>query len=282
MTTTEIRTTASPERYAVFGNPIKHSRSPEIHHAFAQQTGENIEYDKTLVGLNDFPQTVSAFFDAGGAGLNVTVPFKEEAFRFADTLTPRARAAQAVNTLKRQQDGTVLGDNTDGEGLVSDMLERLGWQLENASVLIVGAGGAVRGVLLPILERNPQRVTIANRTLAKATALVDQFGEFGSLSACEFSALPHGAFDIIINGTSASLSGELPGIKGECFSASSCVYDMVYAKDLTPFLAFAHQCGVDRTRLADGLGMLVGQAAESFALWRGKKPDVSPVIDSLR
>lgn len=271
-----------PDRYAVFGNPIEHSKSPEIHRAFAKQSAQDIEYDKTLVDINEFSQKVDSFFAEGGRGLNITVPFKQLAFEYARILTPRAKAAGAVNTLVLQQDRSVLGDNTDGVGMVSDIVDHLHWQLQDKDILIVGAGGAVRGVLLPLLEQKPANITIVNRTQSKARSLIKEFAEFGQLSACDFNSVPDRAFDVIINGTSASLSGELPPVPISSFAPTTYVYDMVYDNELTPFLRYAADQGVVREQLADGLGMLVGQAAESFYLWRHIKPDVAPVIELLR
>ncbi|VUD64290.1 Shikimate dehydrogenase (NADP(+)) [Thalassocella blandensis] len=272
----------APARYAVFGNPIAHSKSPEIHQAFARQTQQNIEYSKKLVEPEAFSSVTDAFFAEGGMGLNITVPFKQEAFNYAKVLTPRARAAGAVNTLAKQEDGTIIGDNTDGVGLVSDMLHRLQWTLKDKTVLIIGAGGAVRGVLLPLLHTEPASLTIVNRTSAKAKALAEHFVDYGEITACDFNSLQGSSFDIVINGTSASLSGELPPIPISTFTPETCVYDMVYDIGLTPFLQFAKDQGVTATHLADGFGMLVGQAAESFYLWRGVKPDIAPIIEQLK
>ena len=275
-------TSPKPPRYAVFGNPIAHSKSPEIHHAFAEQTKQELEYTKQLVDKDEFKLAADQFFSDGGKGLNVTVPFKQEAFDYADVLTPRARAAGAVNTLAKQEDGAILGDNTDGEGMVSDMLERLHWTLKDKTILVVGAGGAVRGVLLPLLQAEPTNITIANRTASKAKQLAESFSDYGELYATDFHELQGSSFDIVINGTSASLSGELPPVPISAFTEDTCVYDMVYDHALTPFLQYAHDQGVKREHLADGFGMLVGQAAESFHIWRGVKPDISPVITLLR
>ncbi len=268
------------DQYRVFGNPIAQSKSPEIHRRFAEQTGEALHYDKQLVELDGFVAATQAFFEAGGQGLNITVPFKLEAFDFAQQLTERAQTAGAVNTLKRLGDGRVLGDNTDGQGMVSDMVEHLGWTLENKTVLILGAGGAVRGVLQPLLEQSPAKVVIANRTIVKALTLVRQFKTFGKVQACGFADLQDQQFDVVINGTSASLSGELPPLPDHLLNSAAVCYDMMYAAEPTVFLQWAQQHGA--ADCADGLGMLVGQAAEAFYLWRGVKPEVAPVIDWLR
>lgn len=271
------------DRYAVCGNPITHSKSPQIHQAFAKQVGHEIEYEKRLIELGHFAADASTFFDQGGCGLNITVPFKEDAFAFADQLSERAKAAGAVNTLAKQADGSILGDNTDGYGLVSDIKQRLGWQLAGASILVLGAGGAVRGVLLPLLGETPLSITIANRTVSKAQGLAEMFAENGNINACGFDELgPESTarFDIIINGTSASLSGELPPIGQACVQANTKVYDMVYGAEPTAFMRWASELGAKD--VSDGLGMLVGQAAESFLIWRGAKASIDPVIQLLR
>lgn len=270
----------SIDRYAVFGNPIGQSRSPDIHTAFAEQTGQSLTYTRQLVDLGKFRQTADEFFASGGKGLNVTAPFKGDAFEYAQQLTERAKVAGAVNMLALQQDGTVLGDNTDGIGMVLDMTQRLGWSLKDKTILLLGAGGAVRGVLLPCLEEKPRALTIANRTVAKAEELARRFSAFGAVEACGFDELDERQFDLVINGTSASLSGELPSIAASVFAPGAAVYDMMYAAELTPFLDWARAQGVNQ--LADGLGMLVGQAAESFYLWRGIRPALEPVLESLR
>lgn len=271
------------DRYAVVGNPIAHSKSPLIHAAFAEQTGQAVSYTKQLIAEDAFTKEVAAFFAQGGKGLNVTVPFKEQAVTFATTLTQRATLAGAVNTLALQADGSVLGDTTDGIGLVND-LKKQGFALQGARVLVLGAGGAVRGVLEPLLAEQPREVVIANRTLSKAQTLAELFAPYGTIRACSFDALNEEAlgFDTVINGTSASLSGDLPPVPASIFAAKSTTgaYDMMYGQTLTPFLQWAksHQVAV----LADGLGMLVGQAAASFNLWRGVMPQTQSVIEQLR
>jgi shikimate dehydrogenase len=268
------------DRYAVFGNPIAHSRSPDIHAAFAEQTDQQLVYTKQLVEPGRFREAADEFFRAGGQGLNVTVPFKEDAFQYADDLTQRAKTAGAVNTLILRPDGSVLGDNTDGIGMVRDITERLGWPLQGKRVLLLGAGGAVRGVILPCLEEKPVSLTIANRTVAKASDLAASFSHIGKVEACGYDALDERQFDLVINGTSASLQGDLPPIPTTVFAPNAAAYDMMYSAQLTPFLAWAQAQGV--TALADGLGMLVGQAAEAFAQWRGVQPDPTPVLKALR
>lgn len=268
------------DRYAVFGNPVEHSKSPLIHQAFAVQTGEAIEYSKQLVELDKFDHAADTFFAEGGKGLNITVPFKQEAYSYAARLTARARHAGAVNTLAMQDDGTILGDNTDGIGMVRDMLANLGWQIKGKKVLILGAGGAVRGILEPLLVQLPQHVVIANRTLSKALQLAKGFAEMGYLLGCDYEMLKGQQFDLIINGTSASLAAQLPPLPDGLLAAQACCYDMMYAAQPTVFLVWAKQQGA--ASVADGLGMLVEQAAESFRLWRGVSPNTAPVIAGIR
>ena len=269
------------DKYAVFGNPIDHSKSPDIHRQFAEQTGQSLSYEKQLVDPQGFEAAADAFFAGGGKGLNITVPFKQDAYAYVARTTPRARRAGAVNTLSLEADGTILGDTTDGVGLVSDIKHNLGWQIRHKKVLILGAGGAVRGVLEPLLEEQPQHIIIANRTVDKALQLAKGFADFGYLLGCGFDMLDEQQFDVIINGTSASLQGELPPLP-ECLinaDGSTVCYDMLYGAEPTPFMQWAAERGA---KVSDGLGMLVGQAAESFALWRGVRPETAPVISRLR
>ncbi len=267
------------DHYAVFGNPIEHSKSPEIHRNFAELTGEAVVYEKQLVDVDSFESAATAFFKTG-KGLNITVPFKLEAYSFAARLTERARRAGAVNTLAMQTDGTILGDNTDGIGMVSDIVDNLGWIVENKKVLILGAGGAVRGILQPLLDQNPKALVIANRTVEKAKQLAKGFSELGSVEGCGFEHLSDFKFDIVINGTSASLAGDLPPLPDTLLAKGACCYDMMYGAEPTVFMHWAKEHGA--TAVADGLGMLVGQAAESFKLWRGVKPEVQSVIEKQR
>ncbi|GAB3110977.1 shikimate dehydrogenase [Aestuariicella hydrocarbonica] len=268
------------DQYRVYGNPIAQSKSPQIHQQFANQTGESLNYEKQLVPVNGFADAAKAFFAEGGCGLNITVPFKLEAFQFATRLTERARNAGAVNTLKALDNGDILGDNTDGQGMVSDIVNHLGWSLKDKTVLLLGAGGAVRGVLQPLLEQEPTKVVIANRTVAKALTLVREFKRYGKVQACGFADLAGQQFDVVINGTSASLSGDLPPLPEHLLSEQAVCYDMMYGAEPTVFMQWASAHGA--TSVADGLGMLVGQAAEAFYLWRRVKPEVAPVIQSLR
>ncbi len=265
--------------YAVFGNPIAHSKSPFIHRQFAEQTGEDIAYTKQLVPQGEFEAAANAFFAQGGKGLNITVPFKLEAYGYAARLTQRARRAGAVNTLALQHDGTLLGDNTDGIGMINDM-HNLGWKLADKKVLILGAGGAVRGILQPLMEHKPAGLAIANRTLHKAEQLAKGFHDLGDIEALSFEQLEGRQFDLVINGTSASLSGDLPPLPEGLLAPDASCYDMMYGAEPTAFLNWAEQQGAART--ADGLGMLVAQAAESFYLWRDVRPEVSSVVSVLR
>jgi shikimate dehydrogenase len=265
--------------YAVFGNPINHSKSPHIHRQFAEQTGQDMHYTKQLVNEGEFEQTVQEFFAQGGKGLNITVPFKLNAFDFVQKRTARAERAGAVNTLALLSDGTLLGDNTDGIGMIHDM-HNLGWELEGKRVLILGAGGAVRGILQPLLEEKPAQVVIANRTHSKAEELAKNFHDLGDVQAKSFEQLQGEVFDLVINGTSASMQGELPPLPDNLLSANACCYDMMYGSEPTIFLRWAKERGA--TQAADGLGMLIGQAAEAFYLWRQIRPEVVPVITAMR
>ncbi|MCG6875428.1 MAG: shikimate dehydrogenase [Betaproteobacteria bacterium] len=265
------------DRYAVVGNPVAHSKSPAIHAAFARQTGQDMTYSRLLAPLDGFDQAVERFRIGGGKGLNVTLPFKGEAFRFATERTKRARSAQAVNTLRFDED-SVLGDNTDGAGLVQDILGNLGVPLAGKRVLLVGAGGAASGVIQALLETRVAKLVLANRTVERARDLAQRFG--GSVEPCGLDALGDAGFDLVVNATSASLSGEAPSLKPGVFAPGCVAYDMMYGKGETPFLAAARAAGAGR--LADGLGMLVEQAAESFEVWRGVRPQTAPVLEMLR
>jgi shikimate dehydrogenase len=266
------------DRYAVIGNPIAHSKSPEIHTQFAIQTGQNLQYERLLAPLDGFAATVSSFITQGGRGVNVTVPFKLEAHALATLLTERARAAGAVNTLKFAS-GVTEGDNTDGVGLVSDIVKNAACPIAGKRVLLLGAGGAARGVVLPILQERPAELVIANRTQSRAIELVQQFSATGAnFRASDFAALD-APFDIVINATSASLGSDMPNISDAVFAESTLAYDMMYGKEPTVFMRFASQSGAVAR---DGLGMLVEQAAESFFFWRGVRPDTAPVLARMR
>jgi len=269
------------DRYVLFGNPVEHSPSPRVHAAFAAQTGQDMTYDRLLVPLGEFAAAAGAFFAAGGRGGNVPLPFKADAHAFASRLTERARRAGAVNTLAREEDGGVLGDNTDGVGLVRDLTANLGWIIAGRRVLVLGAGGATRGALGPLLERRPALLHIANRTAQKAVELAREFADLGAVTASGYPELAKEApFDLLVNATSASLSGEVPPLPASALGAGCAAYDMMYGAAPTPFLRWAAEQGV--AALADGLGMLVEQAAESFALWRGVRPQTAPVIAAVR
>ncbi|MGM0703261.1 MAG: shikimate dehydrogenase [Pseudomonadota bacterium] len=266
-----------PDRYCVFGHPVAHSKSPAIHAAFAEQTGEAIDYTAIEAPLDDFAGAWRAFVAAGGRGANVTVPFKEEAFRLCDTLSRRARRAGAVNTLILGGNGETYGDTTDGVGLVRDLIDH-GVALEGARVLVLGAGGAVRGVLEPLLAEGPASLFVANRTAEKAAALAEDFTDLGEIAGGGFGSVA-GPFDVVVNGTSASLAGDLPPLPDDLFAAGATAYDMMYGAEPTVFLQWAAARGA---RCRDGLGMLVEQAAESFFQWRGKRPETAPVREALR
>lgn len=265
--------------YAVFGNPIHHSKSPHIHRQFAEQTGQDMSYIKQQIAEDEFEKAVREFFEKGGKGLNITLPFKLEAYGLAARLTQRARRAGAVNTLALQEDGTILGDNTDGIGMIHDM-QNLGWNLHGKRVLVLGAGGAVRGILQPLLEQEPAQVIIANRTLHKAEQLAKGFHDACDIQAITYAELAGKKVDIVINGTSASLHQEQLPLPEDLLATDACCYDMMYGAEPTEFLLWAQAHGAKQT--ADGLGMLVGQAAEAFYLWRRIRPEVMPVINAIR
>jgi shikimate dehydrogenase len=272
------------DRYAVIGNPIAHSKSPQIHAAFARQTGQDIEYERLLAPLDGFRVTVEGFRASGGSGANVTVPFKLEAFDLADEVSQRAKDAQAANFLSFDS-GRIRADNTDGAGLTRDIAGNLGFGIAGRRLLLMGAGGAARGALQPLLAQRPAILTIANRTPEKALQLAEAFryhpaAASSVLSALRYEELAGHRFDLVINATSSSLQGELPPLPAGVFAGGSLAYDMMYDRRLTPFLVFAQFQGA--AQLADGLGMLVEQAAESFFLWRGVRPETAPVIARLR
>jgi len=266
--------------YAVVGNPIGHSKSPAIHRAFAEHTGQDLSYDATLFELDSFAEQASAFFDAGGKGLNVTVPFKLDAWQLAEVLSKRAQRAGSVNTLMQGKDDKIYGDNTDGVGLVRDILQNHEGKIAKKRVLVLGAGGAVRGVMAIILAEKPKSLMIANRTVSKAQTLADEFADLGKVSARGFEALAGQQFDLVINGTAASLHGDLPPLPDGILADGAWCYDMMYGAEETVFNTWACQQGAAKTM--DGLGMLVEQAAESFFMWRHVRPDTAPVIAQLR
>lgn len=267
-------------RYAVMGNPVTHSKSPRIHAQFAAQLGHSIEYTAIQVDPGGLAQAVEQFRANGGRGLNITVPFKLDAWRLAGRLSPRADQAGAVNTLRVETDGSLYGDNTDGAGLVRDITGNLGIALTGKTILLLGAGGAARGIVGPLLEEKPARLVIANRTVPRARELAEIFAGQGEIEICGFEELTGRRFDIVINATSASLHDELPPLPDGLFSPGALAYDLMYADAPTVFLRWAGAHGAGR--LADGLGMLVEQAAESFFIWRGVRPATAPVIAALR
>lgn len=268
------------DQYAVVGNPVAHSKSPLIHAAFARQTGQPVVYDVLYANIAGFEAVVQRFRDGGGRGLNVTVPFKHRAYALAQRRSARAEQAQAVNTL-RFDDAGIFGDNTDGVGLVRDLTQNLGCTVRDRRVLLMGAGGASYGVCGPLLDEKPAALVIANRTAEKARVLAQHFSRLfpeAFLSAADYGALGGRAFDIVINATSAGLSGAMPALARGLFAADALAYDMVYGRT-TPFLELARSEGA---RVSDGVGMLVEQAAESFCIWRGVRPQTASVIALLR
>jgi len=268
------------DRYAVMGNPIEHSKSPLIHRLFAEQTGQNLVYEAMLVDPGGFTEAVASFAGAGGKGLNITVPFKQDAWKIAGELSERAQRAAAVNTLTIGADGKLSGDNTDGVGLVRDLTGNLGLTLSGRQLLVLGAGGAVRGILAPLLEQKPSRLLIANRTVERAQQLATEFSDLGELEGCGFADLKGTRFDIVINATAAGLQGQVPDLPDGIIDSDSCCYDLMYASEPTAFVRYARKHDV--TAAFDGLGMLVEQAAESFRIWRGIAPETAPVIAALR
>lgn len=267
------------DQYAVIGNPVTHSKSPFIHAAFARQTSQNLQYTAIEVAIGAFAEQVALFRQQGMKGCNVTTPFKEDAWEVADVRSPAAQQAGAVNTLAFRADGSIFGDNTDGSGLVNDL--QTNWQLplRDKRILILGAGGAVRGILQPLLAAQPEAIYIANRTAEKAINLAALFTEFGQISGGGFADIEQ-SYDLIINGTAASLQGEMPVLPVNCLKSSGACYDLMYATEPTVFLRWAEEQGA--AVLADGLGMLVEQAADAFAVWRGIRPDTKDVLTELR
>jgi shikimate dehydrogenase len=266
------------DQYAVIGNPIEHSKSPLIHAAFARQTDQQLAYGRILGQADTFEQQIRQFF-VTGRGLNITLPFKEQAWRLADESSARARSAGAANTLIKLADGRLRADNTDGAGLVRDLM-RHDLTLSGREILLLGAGGAARGVLAPLLEQQPLRLLIANRTAAKALALASELSALGALAGSGLEALAGQRFDLIINATSAGLHGQLPALPDDCLRRGGAVYDMVYADQPTAFVRWAQAHGA--ALALDGLGMLVEQAAEAFFLWRGVRPDSASIMRMLR
>lgn len=268
------------DHYAVIGNPIAHSKSPLIHHQFAQQTAQQLHYDTCLAAKDAFKATVQRLQHEGSKGLNVTVPFKVDAWHYADELSELAQRAGAVNTLIFQDNGKVLGANTDGIGIVRDLMQNHAITLTKQRILLLGAGGAVQGVLQPLLAEQPACVHIANRTASKAAQLAHSFADLGHITGGGLESIGSAQFDVIINGTAASLQGSVPKIPVHCLAKNVCCYDMMYAPEDTPFVTWAKQQGA--LKALDGLGMLVEQAAESFYLWRGIRPNTAPVLETMQ
>jgi shikimate dehydrogenase len=268
------------DKFAVFGNPILHSKSPFIHGLFAKQTLQDLDYCIIQPAVEEFDTAIKQFFADGASGANVTAPFKLDAFNFADQLTIRAKEAGSVNTLMVLENGNILGDTTDGQGLVEDLRRQFG-ALDGLSVLLLGSGGAARGVVGSLFAAGVSKICIANRTSSKALELADIFSAHGDIYGIGLDAVPHVGIDLIINSTSSSMTDDLPAIDDKVFRHVQYIYDMAYKDKATSFMQWALQCN-NTLQVSDGLGMLVGQAAESFYIWRGVKPNIEPVIDALR
>jgi shikimate dehydrogenase len=269
----------APDQYGVVGHPINHSWSPFIHGLFAKQTEQSLVYRLYDIAPAEFRAQVLEFFTRGGRGLNVTVPHKEAAAELANELTMRADRAGAVNTLMMTAEHTLLGDNTDGHGLVTDLRKNLGLEIANARILILGAGGATRGVIEPLLSLAPSEVVIANRSPDRAVNLASLFVDLGAVRGCGFEDVGEEPFDIVVNATAAGLTGSVPNVAGTVIASHTVCYDMSYSKTATPFVSWSIEQGCARAH--KGWGMLVEQAAESFTLWRGVRPDTGQVLDVL-
>ena len=267
-------------KYAVFGNPIKHSKSPQIHAIFAEQCAQAMQYRAVRVELDGFSKAATNFFAEGGSGLNITLPFKRDAYDFSHRLSGRARRAGAVNTLTLTADGTIEGDNTDGIGLVRDMIANLGWAVQGLRILVLGAGGAVRGVLEPLLRERPRELLIVNRTAERAVELAQEFSDIAAIAGGGYELIGERQFDLIINASSAGLSGEMAELPSSLLTERSCCYDMIYGAEPTPFMRWAAHHAA--WAVSDGVGMLVEQAAQSFFIWRNLRPETRPVIHQLR
>ncbi len=268
------------DRYAVIGNPIEHSKSPDIHLLFADQTGEMLSYEKILAEENEFNDTVNDFFNRGGKGLNVTVPFKNAACKFVDELSEYAEHAGAVNTIYKNSSGKFVGANTDGIGLLRDLKKTLRLQLSDKKILIVGAGGATQGIVEPLLQESPAELIIANRTVSKADAIANQFNKFGNIASCALGDIPKQNFDLVLHATSAGLQDNNVELPIEIISLNTCCYDLLYSNQDTPFMQWAKQQGAKQ--VVDGFGMLLEQAAEAFYLWHGKRPDTGMAYHYFR
>jgi len=268
-----------PDNYGVIGHPVSHSLSPRIHAAFAQQCDQHLSYRAIDAEPDQFEQTLQAFAAQGGRGLNVTVPFKQTAWEWVDERDPSAQLAGAVNTIVFDKNGQTCGYNTDGIGLCRDLNQNLNYRLAERKLLLLGAGGAARGVIAPLLSAQPASLTIANRTLERATDLAGLFAELGPVNAVPLDCIP-GSYDLVINATSASLKAEKLALPEKLLGPQAAAYDMMYSEQLSPFLQWAAANGA--AIVTDGLGMLVEQAAESFQIWRGVHPDTAPVLAALR
>ena len=270
----------TPDRYGVMGYPVSHSRSPVIHKLFALQTGENIQYELLQVVPEKLEAAVRQFQRTGGKGLNITVPHKQDVVRLCDQLSEPARTAGAVNTLSFRG-GEIHGDNTDGIGLLRDLTLNQAFSIEGSNILVLGAGGATRGIVGPLLEMQPASLHIANRTIDKAKALAEHFGRSGPVSACHFNAVPvTERFDLIINATSAGVTGAAPPYPSAAVSPETLCYDLSYGLSPTPFSVWAREQGASKS--VRGWGMLVEQAAESFFIWRGVRPETAPVLKQMK
>lgn len=269
----------STDNYAVFGNPVKHSQSPVIHTHFAGQFGIELSYQAIEVPIDHFNAYLQAFFSQSGKGLNITVPFKEEACSICDVLTDRAKRAVSVNTVWFSGDA-IHGDTTDGQGLINDLIDNNRISITGKSVLILGAGGTVKSILQPLSEQKPKHIIIANRTVSRAVALAEKFCADVVVQGCGYEALVNTDVDLIINATSLSLDGKLPPLPQHILNRNACCYDLMYSNTATVFMKWAHAHGA--SIILDGLGMLVEQAAESFRVWHGIKPDTKPVIEKIR
>lgn len=265
------------DKYAVIGNPIEHSRSPDIHSAFAEQTGQSLSYDRLLAEEDSFAETVKKFADEGGKGLNVTLPFKLAALEYCDEVSERAKLAGAVNTISFK-DGKAIGDNTDGAGLIRDLTENLSVDLKGKSIVLLGAGGAARGAIKPLLDCGPKELILSNRNPWKPEVLAEEFAQYGPIRACTHRALKGDHVDVVINATSAGHAGQTLPLPEDLLADGAVCYDMSYGEAAKPFLAWADAHGAGKT--ADGYGMLVGQAAEAFEIWRGVRPDTAELISS--
>jgi len=266
-------------RYTVFGNPIAQSKSPEIHALFAEQTGRQIEYTRTLADDHNFADAVRSFVELDARGFNITAPFKQDVLALCDSLSAEAEKANAVNTVKIEKNGVLSGHNTDGSGLLMDLRENLALTLNSTRILIAGAGGATRGILMPLLLHAPDQLVIANRTVNKAYELARDFSDCGEITACSYEDIPQGSYDLVINATSASLSDQCPPLPRHCVRESTIAYDLSYGKE-TEFMRWAREAG--STRCVDGTGMLLEQAADAFFIWENIRPKTRTILSKFR